>query len=159
MFIDLFYCYFSCSEPVREFFCYDDPPGAHDSLEESKVCVCNCCHLSLPINSTLVGMVFLFVQQECTVTAEFFLTRNQEIYLLENSILYLFQALCETLEEKVYDLKRALKEKDARILLLEEEVALHKAEVENLRKSLRYSTPNWISHHILNCCKPCFGVA
>ena len=43
---------FSCSEPVREFFCYDDPPGAHDSLEESKVCVCKCCHLSLQLTVT-----------------------------------------------------------------------------------------------------------
>ncbi len=51
------------------------------------------------------------------------------------------QALCETLEEKVYDLKRAVKERDARIRLLEEEVALHKTEVENLRKSLRYKQP------------------
>ncbi len=25
------------SDPVRDFFCYDEPPGAHDSLEESKV--------------------------------------------------------------------------------------------------------------------------
>ena len=47
------------------------------------------------------------------------------------------QALCETLEERCYTLKRELKERDTRIQLLEEEVALHKAEVENLRKSLR----------------------
>ena len=28
---------FIFSEPVRDFFCYDEPPGSHDSLEESKV--------------------------------------------------------------------------------------------------------------------------
>lgn len=25
------------SKPVREFFCFDDPPGPHDSIEESRV--------------------------------------------------------------------------------------------------------------------------
>ena len=25
------------SRPVRDFFCFDDPPGPHDSLEESRV--------------------------------------------------------------------------------------------------------------------------
>lgn len=47
------------------------------------------------------------------------------------------QAMCESLEEQVYHLKRLLQEKDARINLLDEEIALHKVEVENLRKSLR----------------------
>lgn len=29
--------YVNFSEPVVEFFCFDDPPGPHESLEESRV--------------------------------------------------------------------------------------------------------------------------
>ena len=28
---------FIFSQPVRDFFCFDDPPGPHESLEESRV--------------------------------------------------------------------------------------------------------------------------
>jgi len=31
------YYIFLFSKPVREFFCFDDPPGPHDSIEESRV--------------------------------------------------------------------------------------------------------------------------
>jgi len=73
----------SASEPVRKFLCLDEPPGPHDSLEESR-------------------------------------------------------AQCTQLEEKVYSLQRSTQEKDAAITLLEEELALHRAEIDNLRKSLRF---------------------
>jgi hypothetical protein len=29
--------FFLFSKPVRDFFCFDDPPGPHDSIEESRV--------------------------------------------------------------------------------------------------------------------------
>ena len=31
---DMFLC---CSEPVQRFFCFDDPPGPFDTIEESRV--------------------------------------------------------------------------------------------------------------------------
>ncbi|CAH1780508.1 unnamed protein product [Owenia fusiformis] len=70
------------SGPVRHFFCFDDPPGPHDSLEESRT-------------------------------------------------------LCESLEETVYNLKKDLQERDAKIELLESELALHKSQMEALMKALR----------------------
>ncbi|XP_064641585.1 sorting nexin-16-like isoform X1 [Lineus longissimus] len=72
----------SNSAPVRDFLCLDDPPGPHDSLEESR-------------------------------------------------------ALCESLEENVYDLRKDIQERDARIELLEGEVAMLRAEVEALRNTVK----------------------
>ena len=50
---------------------------------------------------------------------------------------FFLQAVCDQLEEQVYSLQRLTQEKDAKIALLEEELALHKSEIDNLRKSLR----------------------
>ncbi|KAI0213131.1 Sorting nexin-16 [Lamellibrachia satsuma] len=72
----------SASEPVRRFFCFDDPPGPFDTLEESR-------------------------------------------------------ALCELLEQQLHDMKLQLNERDAHVALLQEEMALQKAEINSLRKSLR----------------------
>eukprot|EP00106_Octopus_bimaculoides_P022726 XP_014790168.1 PREDICTED: sorting nexin-16-like isoform X2 [Octopus bimaculoides] len=65
--------------PVREFFCFDDPPGPHDSLEESR-------------------------------------------------------ALCESLEEQTYNLKKELKDKEHEIDLLKAELNLCKSQIEDLKK-------------------------
>ncbi|KAJ8302632.1 hypothetical protein KUTeg_019028 [Tegillarca granosa] len=70
------------SKPVREFFCFDDPPGPHDSLEESR-------------------------------------------------------ALCEGLEDTVYQLRRDLSDKEREIDLLNDELNLYKNQVEMLSKALR----------------------
>ena len=47
----------SISFPVREFLCFDDPPGPFDSLEESRVsvcvCLCVCVCVSVPPTDTL----------------------------------------------------------------------------------------------------------
>ena len=51
----------------------------------------------------------------------------------------LSQALCELLEEQLHDLKLQLNERDAQVALLQEEMALQKAEINSLRKSLRYA--------------------
>ncbi|KAK3578961.1 hypothetical protein CHS0354_034749 [Potamilus streckersoni] len=75
------------SEPVCEFFCFNDPPGPHDSLEESR-------------------------------------------------------AMCETLEEAVYNLKKELQEKDSEIELLKEELSLYRSQVEMLSNALREKTAN-----------------
>lgn len=72
----------SASGPVKRFFCFDDPPGPFDTLEESR-------------------------------------------------------ALCELLEQQLHDLKLQLNERDAQAALLQEEMALQKAEINSLRKSLR----------------------
>lgn len=70
------------SKPVREFFCFDDPPGPHDSIEESR-------------------------------------------------------ALCESLEDTVYRLRKDLVEKNSEIDLLHDELALYKRQVEMLTTALR----------------------
>ncbi|XP_048752852.2 sorting nexin-16-like isoform X2 [Ostrea edulis] len=70
------------SKPVREFFCFDDPPGPHDSIEESR-------------------------------------------------------ALCESLEDTMYNLRKELKEKNSEIDLLHDELALYKRQVEMLTTALR----------------------
>ena len=44
MFLELICEFFLSSRPVREFFCFDDPPGPHDSLEESRVGVSRFSH-------------------------------------------------------------------------------------------------------------------
>ncbi|KAL3860034.1 hypothetical protein ACJMK2_010207 [Sinanodonta woodiana] len=75
------------SGPVCEFFCFNDPPGPHDSLEESR-------------------------------------------------------ALCETLEEAVYNLKKELQQKDSEIELLKEELSLYRSQVEMLSNALREKTAN-----------------
>ena len=45
--------------------------------------------------------------------------------------------MCESLEEYAYTLRRELLERDTKIALLEEELSLKKAEIENLHTSLR----------------------
>ncbi|GAB1598131.1 sorting nexin-16-like isoform X2 [Argonauta hians] len=65
--------------PVREFFCFDDPPGPHDSLEESR-------------------------------------------------------ALCESLEEQTYNLKKELKDKEHEIDLLKTELNLCKTQIEGIKR-------------------------
>lgn len=70
------------SAAVREFFCLDEPPGANDSLEESK-------------------------------------------------------ARCESLEEAVYTLRHDLREKNNEVDLLKAELALVKAQLSTLVKSLK----------------------
>ncbi|XP_070574374.1 sorting nexin-16-like isoform X2 [Ptychodera flava] len=69
------------SNEVREFFCLDEPPGPHDSLEESR-------------------------------------------------------ALCESLEETIYNMKTEMKEKDKLIQSLKEENASLQAENMHLLRSL-----------------------
>ncbi|KAK6186465.1 hypothetical protein SNE40_008500 [Patella caerulea] len=70
------------SKYVRDFFCFDDPPGPHDSLEESR-------------------------------------------------------ALCENLEETVYNLRKELSEKEEEMEILQEELGLYKNQVEILSRELR----------------------
>lgn len=70
------------SEPVRDFFCTDDPPGPHDSLEESR-------------------------------------------------------ALCDLLEESLYNLRQELQEKNSEVDLLTEELGLYKSQVKLLTRQLR----------------------
>lgn len=69
-------------QPVREFFCLDDPPGPHDSLEESR-------------------------------------------------------ALCESLEEQTYNLKKELRDKEREIDLLKSELNLYKSQIEDLKRMER----------------------
>ncbi|KAL8624140.1 hypothetical protein ACOMHN_020190 [Nucella lapillus] len=73
------------SEPVRDFFCTDDPPGPHDSLEESR-------------------------------------------------------ALCDLLEESLYNLRQDLQEKNAELDVVQEELGLYKSQVKLLTKQLRMLT-------------------
>ncbi|XP_076459105.1 uncharacterized protein LOC143292570 [Babylonia areolata] len=70
------------SQPVRDFFCTDDPPGPHDSLEESR-------------------------------------------------------ALCDLLEESLYNLRQDLQEKNSEIDLLKDELEIYKSQVQLLTKQLR----------------------
>ncbi|XP_055955677.1 sorting nexin-16 isoform X2 [Patella vulgata] len=70
---------------VRDFFCFDDPPGPHDSLEESR-------------------------------------------------------ALCENLEETVYNLRKELSEKEEEVEILQEELSLYKNQVEILSRELSHLT-------------------
>ena len=46
------------SEPVRDFLCIDDPPGPHDSLEESRVGTSHWVQLWL---STSCGMSYIYI--------------------------------------------------------------------------------------------------
>ncbi|PIK43403.1 putative sorting nexin-16 [Apostichopus japonicus] len=73
------------SDCVREFLCVDDPPGPHDSLEESR-------------------------------------------------------ALCESLEETVYNLKREVAERDRKILTLTEELSNATRRIESL--TMQQMIPN-----------------
>ena len=45
--------------------------------------------------------------------------------------------MCEAMESQIYSLRTDIRERDGRIALLEEELALQKAEIDNLRRSLR----------------------
>lgn len=82
----------SNSKHVRLFFCLDDPPGAYDSLEESR-------------------------------------------------------ALCENLEEVVFQLQQQLKDKDSEIENLQEEVNTLRSQQETLLNALRHHSK---SSHIPN---------
>lgn len=50
------------------------------------------------------------------------------------------KALCESLEDTVYRLRKELVEKNSEIDLLNDELALYKRQVEMLTTALRYST-------------------
>ncbi|XP_078689655.1 uncharacterized protein LOC144920974 isoform X9 [Branchiostoma floridae x Branchiostoma belcheri] len=76
------------SDPVREFFCLDDPPDPLDRLEESRAYVS------------------------------------------------LVQALCESLEECVYNLRREVLEKNHEVEALKAELARSKARQEELERRL-----------------------
>ncbi|XP_074644123.1 uncharacterized protein LOC141900979 isoform X2 [Tubulanus polymorphus] len=88
----------SQSKPVRQFLCLDDPPGPHDSLEESR-------------------------------------------------------ALCESLEETVYNMRRDLQERDSKIELLEGEIAMYKAQIDALNSSLRMEREYHRRQHSLSASK------
>ncbi|KAK3086780.1 hypothetical protein FSP39_023207 [Pinctada imbricata] len=102
------------SRPVREFFCFDEPPGPHDSLEESRVCI---------YNSQMIGL-------------------HSHIASWSLDSLEECRALCDNLEESVYRLRKEVSEKDTEISLLREELDLYKRQVEMLSQALRYEGIN-----------------
>ncbi|XP_078607092.1 uncharacterized protein LOC144879475 isoform X4 [Branchiostoma floridae x Branchiostoma japonicum] len=91
------------SDPVREFFCLDDPPDPLDRLEESR------------------GLNFN--------------TRRSFSDSVEIQVAPL-QALCESLEECVYNLRREVLEKNHEVESLKAELARSKARQEELERRL-----------------------
>ncbi|XP_078689652.1 uncharacterized protein LOC144920974 isoform X7 [Branchiostoma floridae x Branchiostoma belcheri] len=91
------------SDPVREFFCLDDPPDPLDRLEESR------------------GRNF-------TTSGNF--SHSVEIQVAP------LQALCESLEECVYNLRREVLEKNHEVEALKAELARSKARQEELERRL-----------------------
>lgn len=51
----------------------------------------------------------------------------------------IYQALCESLEDENFKLKQELLEREEKLSLFEEEMGLYKAEIENLKKALRFA--------------------
>ncbi|ESO98377.1 hypothetical protein LOTGIDRAFT_159182 [Lottia gigantea] len=128
----------NCKE-VREFFCFDDPPGPHDSLEESRTlshfktsCISICTlypTLVILLYPTLKHPVFLFVD---SIHLKTFCTSIYRLYPILRH-----PALCENLEETIYVLRRELDEKTEEIDILHDEIQLYKSQVEILTKELK----------------------
>ncbi|XP_066289807.1 sorting nexin-16-like isoform X2 [Branchiostoma lanceolatum] len=91
------------SDPVREFFCLDDPPDPLDRLEESR------------------GLNFD--------------TSGNFSHSVEMQVVPI-QALCESLEECVYNLRREVLEKNHEVESLKAELAQSKARQEELERRL-----------------------
>ncbi|XP_078689648.1 uncharacterized protein LOC144920974 isoform X3 [Branchiostoma floridae x Branchiostoma belcheri] len=98
------------SDPVREFFCLDDPPDPLDRLEESR------------------GRNF-------TTSGNFSHSVEIQVAPLQ-AYVSLVQALCESLEECVYNLRREVLEKNHEVEALKAELARSKARQEELERRL-----------------------
>ncbi|BFZ17910.1 hypothetical protein BsWGS_20949 [Bradybaena similaris] len=79
------------SKPVRDFFCFDDPPGPHDSLEESRA-QCEC----------MEEMVYLLRKELSEKDAEMDLLK-EELNLYKNQVQLLTSRLSELNKVSIVD--------------------------------------------------------